>query len=192
VASEILQSALIIEVPEAEPAVRRHRERLDANASLGIPAHVTVLAPFMPLETIDTAVLAQIGRLFADLTRFRFQLDRTDWFGEQVLWLAPRDPAPFRTLTQRVHQAFPAFPPFEGRYDDVVPHLTIGHGHSLNELRTAEDAVQAHLPIEASVGAITLMTEQSAGGHWTKTATFALSGSTSPAAADSRAEGKIN
>ncbi len=191
-ASESLQSALIIEIPEAEPAVQRHRERLDANAPLGIPAHITVLAPFMPPDTIDTAVLTQIEQLFADLTRFRFRLDRTDWFGEQVLWLAPRDPAPFRALTQRVYRAFPAFPPFEGRHDDVVPHLTIGHGHPLNELRTAEDAVQAHLPIEASVAAITLMTERYAGGHWAKTATFALSAPTSPAAADGKTAGKIN
>jgi hypothetical protein len=40
-------------VPEAEPAVRHHREHLDANAPLGIPAHITVLFPFMPPETID-------------------------------------------------------------------------------------------------------------------------------------------
>ena len=33
-----LQSALIIEVPEAGLAVHRHWERLDANAPLGIPA----------------------------------------------------------------------------------------------------------------------------------------------------------
>ena len=173
-ASQALQSVLIIEVPEAEPAVRRHRQRLDVSAPLGVPAHITVLAPFMPPEAIDTAVLTQIGQLFADITRFRFQLDRTDWFGDQVLWLAPRDPAPFRALTQRVFQAFPAFPPQEGRYDDVVPHLTIGRGHPLQDLRTAEDSVQAHLPIEAGVTAITLMTEQSAGGHWAKTATFGL------------------
>lgn len=182
--SERLESALITEVPEAEAAVHRHRERLDANAPLGVPAHITVLAPFIPPGMIDTAILTQMGWLFAGLAGFRFQLDRTAWFGEQVLWLAPRDPAPFRALTQLVYQAFPAFPPFEGRHDDVVPHLTVGHGHPISELRTAEDAIQAHLPIDASVAAITLMTEQSAEGHWAKTATFALSAPTPPAAAD--------
>jgi hypothetical protein len=43
------QSALIIEVPEAEPAVARCREHLDASDALGVPAHITVLAPFMPV-----------------------------------------------------------------------------------------------------------------------------------------------
>jgi 2'-5' RNA ligase len=140
---------------------------------------------------IDTAVLTQIGQLFADVTPFRFQLDRTGWFGDQVLWLAPKDPAPFRALTQRVFQAFPKYPPFEGRYDDVVPHLTIGHGQPLHDLRAAEDSVQAHLPIEASVTAITLITEQAAEWErWAKTATFNLTPPTAPAA-DGTTPGKI-
>jgi 2'-5' RNA ligase len=164
---------LIIEVPEAEPAVRPHRERLDANAQLGIPAHITVLFPFMPPETIDAAHI-KLGELFAEVSQFRFRLDHTDWFGGKVLWLAPRDPGPFRALTQRVFRAYPAFPPYESQFDDPVPHLTVGHGHPLNDLRTAENSVQAHLPIEGSAAAVTLMTQQSAGGHWAKTATFTL------------------
>jgi hypothetical protein len=165
------RSGLIIEVPEAEPAVRHHRERLDVNAPLGVPAHITVLFPFMPPDVIDTAVLTQ---LFAEVSRFRFQLDHTDWFGDEVLWLAPRDPGPFRTLTRHVFSAFPAFQPFEGRFDDVVPHLTIGHGHPLTDLRAAEHSVQASLPIDASATAVTLLAQRSAGAHWTRAARFSL------------------
>jgi len=167
-------SGLIIEVPEAEPAVRDHRERLDDSAPLGIPAHITVLFPFMPPETIDTETLPGLGRLFAEVGRFRFSLDRTDWFGDEVLWLAPHDPGPFRTLTQLVFRAYPAFPPYAGQFDDVVPHLTIGEGHPRDDLRAAEDSVRARLPIEGEASAVTLVTQQSAGGHWAKAATFAL------------------
>jgi hypothetical protein len=168
------QSGLIIEVPEAEQAVRGHRERLDAAASLGVPAHITVLFPFVPPGSIGTDVLTRLGHLFAQVGRFRFQLSHTDWFGDDVLWLAPRDPGPFRALTQRVFEAFPSFPPYEGQFDDVVPHLTVGEGHALSDLRAAETSVRAFLPIEASATAVTLMTQQSAGGHWTRSATFAL------------------
>lgn len=41
---------------------------------------------------------------------------------------SPRKTPPFRALTQRVSRAYPAFPPFEGQFDDAVPHLTIGQG----------------------------------------------------------------
>src|ERR1700691_2060024 len=169
-----LDSALIIEVPEAEPAVHRYRERLDANAPLGIPAHITVLAPFMPPQMISTSVLTRLGQLFADVSPFQFRLDRTDWFSDHVLWLAPGDPGPFSDLTQRVFQEFPAFPPFEGKHDVVIPHLTIGWGGPRNDLRAAEEAIQDTPPIDARAAAVALMTEQSAGGRWTKTATFTL------------------
>ena len=154
-ASQGPHSGLVIEVPEAEPAVRHHREHLDANAPLGIPAHITVLFPFMPPEMIDPPALTRLRQLFA-------------------VWLAPEDPRPIRALTQRVFRAYPAFPPFDGQFGDVVPHLTIGHGHPLDDLHTAESSVQARLPIESSAAAVTLMTQQSAEGHWTRTATFPL------------------
>jgi 2'-5' RNA ligase len=169
-----LGSALIIEVPEAEAAVHRYRERLDANALLGIPAHVTVLAPFMPPQMIDASVLTRLGELFADVSPFQFRLDRSDWFSDHVLWLAPGDPGPFRDLTQRVFQEFPAFPPFEGKHDVIVPHLTVGYGHPLTDLRAAEEAIQDSLPIDACAAAVALMTGRSAGGRWTKTAIFTL------------------
>jgi len=168
------RSGLIIEVPEAEPAVARHRERLDASARLGIPAHITVLFPFMPPQAIGPAALTGLEHLLAAFPRFRFQLDHTAWFGDEVLWLAPRDPGPFRALTRRVYQAFPAFAPYQGQFDDVVPHLTVGHGHPQGELRAAEEAVRADLPIEARVGAVTLVTQQSIGERWTKAAVFDL------------------
>lgn len=168
------QSGLIIEVPEAEPAVRQHRERLDASAPLGVPAHITILFPFMPPETINAAAIAGLEELFADVSRFRFVLDHTAWFGNDVLWLGPADPQPFTELIQHVFRAYPAYPPFEGQFDDVVPHLTIGHGHHLSALRSAEDSVQPSLPIEASADGVTLMTQQSAGGHWATTAFFRL------------------
>jgi 2'-5' RNA ligase len=168
------QSGLIVEVPEAEPAVRRHRERLDASAPLGVPAHLTILFPFMPPHAIDAVALTRLEELFAEVRHFRFVLDHTDWFGQDVLWLSPRDPGPFRALTQHVFRAYPAYPPFEGQFDDVVPHLTIGHGQSLSVLRRAEDSVQSCLPIEARADGVTLMTQQSAGGHWARTAFFRL------------------
>jgi hypothetical protein len=59
------RSALIVEVPAAEPAVARRRERLDSSAPLGVPAHITVLYPFLPPGAIGPAVLGDLGRLFA-------------------------------------------------------------------------------------------------------------------------------
>jgi hypothetical protein len=167
-------SALLVEVPEAEASVRAHRGRLDENAGFGIPAHVTVLAPFMAPGEIGPAVRGGLSRLFGAVPRFRFRLARTAWFGDQVLWLAPDDPGPFRALTERAHAAFPAYPPFGGQFDEVIPHLTVGLGQPVAELRAAGEALQPLLPIEAEALAVTLMTGPVSGGPWSRAARFPL------------------
>ncbi len=119
-------SGLIVAIGEAEAVVAGQRARLDPSAGLDVPAHITVLFPFMPPGQIGGAVLAALGGLLGAVPRFRFRLDRTAWFEDQVLYLAPRDPAPFAALTRRVVAAYPAYPPYEGQFDGVIPHLTVG------------------------------------------------------------------
>jgi len=173
-ASSDTETALLVEVPAAEPHVAQYRSELDSNAALGIPAHVTVLAPFAPAGRLDGSMLATLERLFAAIRSFDVHVDRTSWFGTSVLWLAPRDPRPFRNLTDRVFEAFPQFPPFEGRHENVVPHLTVGHGRPLPELQRAEEAIEPTLPISALVSAVSLMTELTSGGRWVRSAVFPL------------------
>lgn len=42
------RSAVIVPVPAAEPLVGPLRAELDSHAGIGVPAHVTVMAPFLP------------------------------------------------------------------------------------------------------------------------------------------------
>lgn len=168
------ESGLLVEVPQAEPAVRRFRERLDSSAGLGVPAHITVLYPFIPPAALDAGVLGQLKRLFAAVPRFAFRLDRTSWFGQEVVWLAPSDPGPFRMLTQRVAEAFPAYPPYSGEFEGLTPHLTIGDSHPVDDLRAAEESVRPLLPIVGEVAAVSLITQEIAGGQFSRAATFPL------------------
>ena len=48
------------------------------------------------------------------------------WFGEDVLYLAPRPDGPFRALTRAVCAAFPGYLPYGGAFADTIPHLTVG------------------------------------------------------------------
>jgi hypothetical protein len=168
-------------VPAAEPAVRGLRAVLDASARDGVPAHVTVLYPFMPPGLIDEAVLASLARLFAGVPAFTFTLDRVSWFGDSVVWLAPRDPGPLRELIGRALAAFPAYPRYGGQYDgEVVPHLTVGDQGGLPALRAAADAVRPLLPVEAVAAEVALMAGPPPGnpaaapGQWRRLASFPL------------------
>lgn len=52
----------------------------------------------------------------------------------------------------------------EGRFDEVVPHLTIGHDAPLDDLRAAGREVVTRLPITMVVNAVQLMCGTTAPG----------------------------
>ena len=68
------QSALIVRVPEAEPYVADLRARFDPVASRGVPAHVTILVPFVPPARIDADVLRRLRAALAGTREFAFRL----------------------------------------------------------------------------------------------------------------------
>ncbi|WP_250003629.1 2'-5' RNA ligase family protein [Actinoplanes sp. M2I2] len=168
-------SALIVAVAEAEPVVADHRDRLDQAASWGVPAHVTVVFPFLPPPQIDRRVLTGLRRAAAGVPAFFCSFDRVGWFGERVVWLAPEPCGPFQALTAAVTARFPAARPYEGLYDEVVPHLTIGHDHPPAELKAAAEAVAGKLPVRARVTSMRLAVGcPGPGPSWTTLEEFAL------------------
>ncbi|HEY5398126.1 MAG TPA: hypothetical protein VIL16_22320 [Trebonia sp.] len=80
---EDMQSALLVLVPAAEPVVGPHRARLDSSARDGVPAHLTVLYPFLPPAEIGQGVLAKLSRLFAAVRGCsrRFRGSPSAWTG---------------------------------------------------------------------------------------------------------------
>jgi 2'-5' RNA ligase len=147
----VLESAVIVAVPEAEGAVSSWRARLDPAAGWGVPAHITVLYPFLPPGEIDDAVLESLAAAIAAVPAFDCTLARVSWFGAAVVWLDPDPAGPFRELTAGVWRSFPRCPPYGGRHDEPIPHLTVGDSAPLADLRAAERSVQALLPIPARV-----------------------------------------
>ena len=118
------QTALIVVAPEAEPAVGALRTRFDPSAALGVPAHVTLLHPFMAPASIDVAVRNRLQSIAAASMPFDYRLEAIRRFPE-TLYLAPEPAAPFVALTHALAAAFPAWLPYGGRHPAVVPHLTV-------------------------------------------------------------------
>jgi len=131
-----------------------------------VPAHVTVLYPFVAPQAIDAGVLAQLSEAVTAVPAFGAEWRATGWFGTDVLWLAPEPERTFRELTKRVWSAFPECPPYEGEHDDVVPHLTIARGVPIDDLRAAEREVLAKLPIRMDVGSVHVMVGTDAPNSW--------------------------
>ena len=164
------RSALIVAVPEAEPLVHEWRLRYD-NAALGIPAHVTLIFPFVPAGEIGPELIEELRELFAARPAFSFTLANVARFPE-VAWLAPDPSGPFRRLTELIFSRYPDYPPYEGLHEEVIPHLTVARGDA-----TLQDEVDAalspHLPIAADADQVTLLVEDES-GHWAAAEHFPL------------------
>jgi 2'-5' RNA ligase len=164
------RSALIVAVPEAEAVVGEWRLKYD-NARLGIPAHVTLLFPFVPAEELDDTLFDELRGLFAAEAAFEFQLPRVARFPE-IAWLAPEPDEPFRRLTKLIFSRYPDYPPYEGIHDEVIPHLTVGEGDAEFQ-DEVEAALTPHLPIDAEADAVVLLVEDER-GRWRPGARFPL------------------
>lgn len=148
------QTALIVPVPEAEQTVGPFRMSLDRSAVWGVPAHVTVLYPFLSPERINDDVLAAIAEIVRAVPRFDVNLTHVEWFADTVVWLAPEPAHPFRTLTGFGVPAVSRHSRYAGAHTDVVPHLTIGHDGPHHEPRRAAAAAAASLPIHADIDVV--------------------------------------
>ena len=121
------ETALVVEVPEAEPLVSEWRAKHDWSAQRGVPAHITILYPFAPTERVDKELLDGLRQLFARRPAFSFRLPRVARF-PAVAWLAPEPAEPFKALIELVAAEYPDYPPYEGIHDEVIPHLTVAEG----------------------------------------------------------------
>jgi 2'-5' RNA ligase len=169
------QSAFIVRVPEAEPRVAHWRERFDPSARLGVPAHITLLYPFMSPELISVAVVEQASAVVSATRSFTFALQQVRRF-PGALYLAPEPSAPFIALTRRLTQQFPEFPPYGGQYQTVVPHLTVAHGGRL-EHSDAETELLVSLSVGAGIACSCneIVLIENASGRWQPMRSFALS-----------------
>ncbi|WP_376099383.1 2'-5' RNA ligase family protein [Roseomonas sp. CCTCC AB2023176] len=171
------RSALVVLVPQAEPLVADTRFQHDPAAAEGVPAHVTVLYPFIPPHRLDEAAVARVAACFAVIPRFGYALTRVARF-PGVLYVAPEPAEPLRALTLAAWRAFPDFPPYGGRYPDIVPHLTVAataDEAALSRVAAAFAPIaEAGLPIRAEAREVAMLTDES--GPWRTVATFPLGG----------------
>ncbi|MGW3914348.1 2'-5' RNA ligase family protein [Streptomyces sp. NPDC005070] len=170
-AHPIAGSGLVVTVPEAEPAVRAWRDRLDPSVHSGMPAHVTVLFPFLPESRIDDDTLAAIADVFGRHKPFEARFGQCGRF-PGILYLAPEPAASFRALTEAVVARWPETPSFGGRFAEIVPHLTIAQGQDGTELDEAEADLQDRLPVITRVASVDLMVHD--GSRWRQRASFTL------------------
>ena len=140
-----LETALLI-VPPKEVQVFSYplRAEYDAEAfDSKLPAHITLLYPFVPPEQVDPTI-ATLELVCNRIAAFETTLDRYGRF-DDALFLGPSDPEPILALFRALATSFPDFPVYAGEHGpELHPHLTLARFMSSDE----ENAIQ--LPPEPS------------------------------------------
>jgi 2'-5' RNA ligase len=121
-----------------------------------MPAHVTVLYPFLPPEAITHSVENELESVLSPFSPFSFRLVEVDRF-PGVLYMATEPAEPFRELTEALYKQWPDHPPYGGNFKTVVPHVTVVQG---NEPPDVAPELQEAAPIEAEATEVWLMAEK--------------------------------
>jgi 2'-5' RNA ligase len=168
------ETALICRTPEAERYIAHYRQRFDPSARRNVPAHVTILYPFMAPTLVDDGVIAALQGVADSVPCFDYRMAKTERF-PVALYLAPVPDAPFSALIDGVFRAFPDYPPFEGKFDTVVPHITVAHG---DEPLLCEIEVELRIALPAGAGIAARCTElvliENSSGRWEQMHVFSL------------------
>ena len=170
------QSVLGVTVPEAKSWVKDLRERYDPTAAVGVPAHITVLFPFVSPNLITDSDLARAAEIFRRFRSFEFRLEQVGRFPES-LYLAPEPDEPFISLTEAIVHEFPECPPYGGKFTEIIPHLTVANRSAeLSAIAEAKlSAIMKDLgPIHAVCNVVELYENSS--GLWRWAQSFPLEG----------------
>ncbi|MCW2735627.1 2'-5' RNA ligase family protein [Nocardioides sp.] len=168
-----MQTAILLCVPEAEPLVHEWRLEGDPSAAHGVPAHVTLLYPFLPAARVDDGVLAELGWFFRGIDSFPVSFTKVRrWEDAGVVWIEPTSDALVQ-LTRALARRWPECPPYGGEIpaDELIPHLTIVQTEDRALRQSAANAVSPGLPFHIVASSAALWQQDDAGA-WAERASF--------------------
>lgn len=152
-----VESAVIVRVglPDALDQLRR---ACMASAAFGLPAHVTLLYPF--LEPVDLAdgVRVTLATIASRHPSFSFELSGPrEW--TDTVYAAVEPEAPFLAIHRDLAAAFPGYPIYGRPGFALRPHVTIAERDRVGDPATLEDPAWTSLPATRSAEELEVIAE---------------------------------
>jgi 2'-5' RNA ligase len=171
-----MESGLILATPEIADLVNPWLLATSENAQLGAPPHVTLLFPWLaaPVTEADLDRARSALHTFGPVTLTFREVRR--W--PEVVWLWPEPESAVRAMTEALMAEFPECPPYDGKFSDPQPHLTVaeGSGEKLSRVEAAvADALAAYGPVAVRVAEVAVA-ERQPDRSWQVAHTIGLTG----------------
>lgn len=159
-------TALVVPVRAADPVIGEHRRSHTPSGRQGMPAHATLLAPFIHSSHLDSLDRHRLRDIVGRFPAFDMRLSSFGVF-EHIgcLWLDPRPRDPFVAMTEALLEVYPEieYPP-EGA-TEIVPHVTVGSRLSGEQQEQIKMELAPRLPIRGKADRAVLY-ERGANGRW--------------------------
>jgi 2'-5' RNA ligase superfamily protein len=143
-------------VAAAEPVVADIRLEHDWPAGEGVPAHVTLLGPFLPPQQITDGVIERAGQVVGRAIRPSFSLTEVRRVAD-IAYLAVEPDDGLRAVTAELEEAFPQAPRYGEEFGGPLYHVTIARECGEELFAKIADRLAPSLPILATVEEVVLV-----------------------------------
>ena len=144
------QTALVFLVPEAEAPLSRVASTFPQLVRPGLPAHVTVLAPWIPLDEVDQKALVLCANLAASMPETTVSFNKIG-MKPGFVYLDSDEASSIEAICDATKRTWPYLPPYAGKHKDVRPHITLALGDMRDgDQEVIADLVLPSLPIRSS------------------------------------------
>ena len=128
------------------PAHERLRRASVGDAIDGLPAHLTMLYPFVDPARLGPWVRRRLAEVSATVPAFEYRLVGAGTWPDAI-YVAVDPVDPFVELQRRLAAAFPGFPIYGTDPGfDFVPHVTVAEGPPIHDPATLDDPAWSSLP----------------------------------------------
>ena len=145
--------------------LERLRRASVPDAQTGVPAHLTVLYPFVDPAALTAGVRQSLADVAARHRSFDYTL-RAMAAWPDTIYVAVAPSAPFVRLQRDLQAAFPGYPIYgrEATFE-FVPHVTIAEGSSVNDPALVDHPAWRALPRPSRVESLEVIAT-GADGRW--------------------------
>jgi hypothetical protein len=145
----------------APELAKAHDELYPVRVEEGIPLSLTLLAPFVPRDSLTDEHLATLRAFCAARRPLAFDLVRLDEFPGLVVYAVPEPEEELRATMRALWALYPEYPPYGRPGSDPPPHATLAQlGDDPAAVRDAvARRVEPLLPARFVVGEATLFEE---------------------------------
>ena len=148
-----METAIIVPVEGAELLLSAAATVFGFDRLTGVPAHVTLLYPFVEAERLVVCHALEAQRALSDVQPFECSFASIGRFDDPpvAIYLEPKPVEQFSAMIEALTAAFPKFPPYGGTVEEVITHLTVVETADRTLWAEVEEWIGSQLPVRTSV-----------------------------------------